>query len=158
MSNVKSLLENLLTGLARGSNRGVDQLRAIHDIEQALEQCKVAAIGLAREQDTYWSDIGTALGITGQAAGRWAEAHGVGGDRTTKSSAVKSIHPPDCGCADCGTGRSQPLSEYGDEAQFAALLDGRAVNRTGVDLADLPLLLDENGRRKHAEFVRAAQF
>lgn len=77
MSNVKTLLEHLLTGLARGSKNPLDQLRATHEVEKALDACRAEAIDRARRQDLIWSDIGTALGMTGQAAGRWARAHGV---------------------------------------------------------------------------------
>ncbi|MEU5853530.1 hypothetical protein [Saccharopolyspora shandongensis] len=64
----------LLAEAAVDADSGValEQLRTIRQVRQALDTVEAAAMYGAREAGTDWAEIGAALGMSGQAAGKRA--------------------------------------------------------------------------------------
>lgn len=70
---VRELLRELAGDTAHDP---VERVRMATAIGQAAETYRLAAIGEARGQEVDWSEIGRAMGITGQAAGRHYRRNG----------------------------------------------------------------------------------
>lgn len=73
---VRARLEALLDELATpGADAALERLRAIRRLRGVLHAVEARALYAARLAEHDWADIGAALGMSGQAAGKRARTH-----------------------------------------------------------------------------------
>lgn len=73
---VRARVEELLGTLgAPGADAALERLRAIRRLRRVLHAVEARALYDARLAEHDWADIGAALGMSGQAAGKRARTH-----------------------------------------------------------------------------------
>ena len=95
------------------SDVALERLRAIRQVRQALDTFESAAMYAARDAGTDWAEIGGALGMSGQAAGkRYRQRHQLTDPRTDATTG----RPRERGTYQPRTPASRPSASAADES------------------------------------------